>query len=139
MKKRNLSILLILLTIAFAACSGNNLTDVSQLEDQTWVLTSYNVTQPVDGHQPTLEFDADQISGTTGCNHYGGTYQIEGDTIHFKGVFNTEMACLEPEGLMDQERIYLELLQSADHFEFIDGTLTLYAEANPILVFVEGQ
>jgi hypothetical protein len=62
-------------------------------------------------------------------------YQIEGDSIHFEGIYSTEMACLEPDGLMDQERVYLELLGNADQFELSNGVLTFYAKAIPILVF----
>jgi hypothetical protein len=82
-----------------------------------------------------LQFDAGQISGNNGCNQYGGTYQIEGNSIRFDGIYSTEMACLDPDGLMDQERVYLELLRVADQFELGDGVLTFFAESNPILVF----
>ena len=105
------------------------------LTGNTWILTAYNDQQPINDHQPTLKFETDQVSGTTGCNHYGGTFQIDGDTIRFEGVFSTEMGCMEPEGLMEQERIYLELLRSVDKFELNGESLTFYAELNPILVF----
>jgi heat shock protein HslJ len=107
-----------------------------QLSGETWVLTTINDQQPINDHQLTLQFDAGQISGSTGCNHYGGTYQIAGDSIRFEGIYSTEMACLEPEGLMDQERAYLELLRVADQFELANGVLTLFAESKPILVFM---
>jgi hypothetical protein len=45
------------------------------------------------------------------------------------------MACLEPEGLIDQERIYLELFRVADQFELNEDVLTFFAESNPILAF----
>jgi heat shock protein HslJ len=102
----------LLLVTLLSACSGINPTNTPQLEGKTWVLTTYNDTQPIDGRQPILQFEADQVSGTTGCNHYGSAYQIGGNAIRFEGVFSTEMACLEPEGLMDQERIYLDSLSS---------------------------
>jgi heat shock protein HslJ len=106
-----------------------------RLSGETWVLTTINNQQPISDHQPSLQFDAGQISGNTGCNHYGGIYQIEGDSIRFEGVYSTEMACLDPEGLMDQERVYLDLLRVADQFELADNVLTFSAESNPILVF----
>jgi len=107
----------------------------SQLSGETWVLTTSNNQQPISGHQPSLQFEVDQFSGNTGCNHYGGTYQIEGDSIHFEGIYSTEMACLDPEDLMDQERDYLDLLGVVDKFELANGVLTFFVESNPILVF----
>ncbi len=108
---------------------------ITNLTGQTWNLTAYNDSQPIAGHQPILQFEHEQVSGTTGCNHYGGMYQIEGDSIHFEGIYSTEMACLEPEGLMNQERIYLELLGIADQFELSNGRLIFYAKSISILVF----
>ena len=107
----------------------------TRLSGETWVLTTFNNQPPIHDHQPSLQFDVGQISGNTGCNHYGGSYQINGDKISFDGIYSTEMACLDPEGLMDQERTYLDLLRVADQFELADGVLTLYTEKNPILVF----
>jgi heat shock protein HslJ len=127
--------IVVLLLILLSSCSGNEPKVEAPLRGKTWVLSTYSNTHPITGHQPTLKFDADQISGTTGCNHYGGTYHIEGDSIRFAGIYSTEMACPDPEGLMDQERIYLGLLRAADQFELADGVLTLFTETNPILVF----
>ncbi len=105
------------------------------LTGNTWILTAYNDHQPIKDHQPTLKFETDQVSGTTGCNHFGGTFQIDGDTVRFEGIFSTEMGCMEPEGIMEQERIYLELLRSVEKFELSGESLTFYAELNPILVY----
>ena len=135
MKTREYLRIALFLVILLSSCSGNEVKVESQLQGKTWVLSTYTDTQPMAGRHPSLEFDAGQISGTTGCNHYGGTYQIEGDTIRFEGIFSTEMACLEPTGLMEQERIYLDLLRVADQVELNEDVLTFYAESNPILVF----
>ncbi|HSG43855.1 MAG TPA: META domain-containing protein [Anaerolineales bacterium] len=42
-----------------------------------WVLVAYNDQQPIREYQPTLKFETDRFSGTTGCNHYGGNFQIK--------------------------------------------------------------
>ena len=135
MKTRKYIRIAILAIILLSSCSQNESQSEAQMLGKTWELSTYNDTQPIAGHQPVLEFESDQISGTTGCNHYGGTYQIDDESIQFEGIFSTEMACLEPDGLMDQERVYLELLSVADQFELINGKLTFYAESIPILVF----
>ena len=101
------------------------------------MLTTYNDARPIDGALPTMEFEDGQVSGTTGCNHYSGSYQINGNAISFDALFSTEMACMDPEGVMEQERIYLELLGSADRFELSDSedVLTIYAGPHQILTF----
>lgn len=135
MKTQKFLLVAVLIVLLLSSCSGDEPKVEAQLQGKTWVLTTYNETQPIAGRHPILEFEGDQVSGTTGCNHYGGTYRIERDSISFKGIFSTEMACLDPEGFMEQERIYLELLRVVDQFELNDGLLTFYAESNPILVF----
>ncbi len=95
---------------------------VSSLFDGGWALINYADQEPIEGHQPTLKLESGQVSGTTGCNHYEGTYQIEEDRIQFDGVYSTEMACLEPEGLMEQDVLYLEILSEVTTFQ-MDPTI----------------
>lgn len=100
-----------------------------------WILTTYNGQQPINGYQPTMKFEADRISGSTGCNHFGGDFLIKDDTVKFEGVHSTEMACMEPEGIMDQERIYLETLQAVVRFSFTDEELVLFTDGDRYLKF----
>lgn len=105
------------------------------LTGSTWILTTFNDQKPISDYQPTLQFEGDQVSGTTGCNHYGGTYQINKDTIKFEGVFITEMACLDPDGLMDQEQIFLETMRDVFKFILTDEELVLSAYGERYLRF----
>lgn len=127
----------ILLSFVFilAFASGCATANQPKVTGSSWILTTYNDQQSITDHQPILKFETDQVSVTTGCNHYGGNFQIDEDSIHFEGIFNTEMACLEPEGLMEQERIYLDLLRRVDQYELEGESLTFYIELNPVLVF----
>ena len=135
MKKAYLVLVVFIIAILLNACGGSDLNDVSQLEGHTWVLTTYNDNQPIAGHQPTLQFGDGQVSGTTGCNHYGGSFQVKGETIRFDDLFNTEMACMEPVGLMEQEQVYLRLLRATNRFEINGLGLTLFTETGQDLVF----
>jgi heat shock protein HslJ len=130
-------IVLFVLSIALfiGACDGSDSIDASQLAGQTWILTTYDDIQPIPDHQPTLQFEDGQVSGTTGCNHYGGSYQIKGDAIRFEALYNTEMACLEPEGLMEQEESFMKLLGAANRFELVDGVLTIFTGLGQTLIF----
>ena len=41
-----------------------------------------------------LELAADgSVTGTDGCNHIGGTWKQDGDTVEFSGMISTLMAC----------------------------------------------
>ena len=131
MKNRLLLSFVFILAFASGCATANQ----PKVTGSSWILTTYNDQQSITDHQPILKFETDQVSGTTGCNHYGGNFQIDEDSIHFEGIFNTEMACLEPEGLMEQERIYLDLLRRVDQYELEGESLTFYIELNPVLVF----
>jgi heat shock protein HslJ len=120
--------------ILLSACAINSRVTWPHLEG-TWVLTAYDDASPIDGKQPTIQFDNGQVSGTTVCNHYGGSYQITEDAISFTDIFSTEMACMEPEGVMEQERIYMELLVSADRYALADDVLILFAGSHQVMTF----
>lgn len=105
------------------------------LTNSNWILTSLSDQKPINYYQPTLQFEVDRVSGTTGCNHYGGIYHIEDDTIRFDGVFSTEMACVEPEGMMDQELIFLETLRDVVRFSLTDRELVLFTSDDRYLEF----
>lgn len=135
MKISKFMLILCCLMLLLNACIGRSDVGEVDLEGRTWVLTSYNDIQPITGHQPTLQFENSQVSGTTGCNHYGGSFLVKGDTIQFEALFITEMACLDPEGLMEQEQVCLGLLRAANRFEINDLGLTLFTETGQNLIF----
>ena len=127
--------LIIIFAFLLNACVGHNTIGEAGIEGQTWVLTTYDRNDSLNDRRPTLQFDVDKISGNTGCNHYSGIYQIKSDEISIEGISHTEMACLNPDGLMEQERIYLELLGNAKRFELADGVLTIFTASEQTLIF----
>jgi len=139
MKPLSITVTIIILAIMLSACAGNSLASESNLEGMTWLLTGYNDTHPIEGTQPTLQFEDGQVSGNASCNHYGGSYQIKGDAISFNAIFHTEMGCTDPEGVMEQERTYLELLGAAQRFDLVDGVLTIFAGPQQALTFEKQQ
>jgi heat shock protein HslJ len=107
--------------------TGSSATEESDLEG-TWELVSLMGAQKVPlndlypNKKPTIAFDArpKQISGTTGCNSYTGSYVIDGRTISFgTGMALTKMAC-EGEG----ESLFVEQLKKTNKF-FIKEQNTL--------------
>ncbi|MFC2038344.1 META domain-containing protein [Chloroflexota bacterium] len=79
----------------------------------------------IKGSRVSAEFDgADkQVTGSAGCNHYFGGYTLDDNQISISQIGNTEMACMDPEGVMDQEQEYLRLLGKAESFRIEDENL----------------
>jgi heat shock protein HslJ len=101
------------------------------LEGTTWVLASYgDPSDPqavLEGSEITAEFDSAEgtVSGSAGCNHYFGSYEVDGEAITFGLLGSTLMACLEPEGIMQQEQAYLAALASAATYRIEGNKLEL--------------
>ena len=135
--QRNL-ILLTVIPIILSACAGSNLSNQTDLAGTAWNLTAINQDHPLEGTETTLAFKDTQISGKA-CNLYSGSYQVNGDEISFGPLTQTEMACMEPEGIMAQEQIYLELLRDAPRFELVDDVLTIFIDQQQTLTFEKQQ
>lgn len=140
MKKTGMAFVVFIFVVIISACveSGQQ-AGRSDLEGITWVLTAINENRPIAETKLTIKFEDGQVSGTTGCNHYGGSYQIKGDAITFSDLESTEMACMEPEGVMEQERVYLDQLGTTQRFEMIDDVLVIFTGPGQKLIFVMQQ
>jgi len=111
------------------------LTQTANLTQTTWTLTRLMVAgheQPlVPGHAPTLHFDPFNgqiygIRGTGGCNGYGGTYALAGNTLSVTTLSYTQMACLAGGGSLDQqESAYFQALLRVTGYHLDGNTLTL--------------
>ena len=130
-------IFLVLLAIGLVACKGGAVT----FEDKEWVLESYgepeNVQSVIEGTEITATFSSTghEVRGSAGCNSYFGDYQINKDELSIPVLANTERACLEPEGVMDQEQQYLQTLGLAESYEIKDGKLHITCSDGAVLVF----
>ena len=136
MKKKRIFLLVAnsaILLLLFVGCSRATEND---LQDTSWTVTKINGQDPINGTTLTLEFREDKVAGRAGCNHFEGNYSIENGTIQFKSVFNTEMACPEPQGVMTQEQIFLDILRSADHYDLVASAFILYDNNGASIHFV---
>ncbi|MDE4907867.1 META domain-containing protein [Methanogenium marinum] len=103
----------------------------TELNGTEWMLTGYNnglwgFVSVEDGTSVTATFsESNQISGNSGCNSYSGTYTVTGDAITIGPLAMTEMYCMDPEGVMDQEGAYLAAVQAAASYRVDPGDLTL--------------
>jgi len=98
------------------------------LAGSSWDVISYNngkeaVVSLIIGSEITANFGEDsQLTGNAGCNDYFASYETEGDKISIGTAGATEMFCSEPEGVMEQEQLYLAALQTADTYK-IEGLM----------------
>jgi heat shock protein HslJ len=78
-----------------------------------------------------VEFKAGEISGRFGCNGWGGSYTVKGETITASQVRSTLMACPEP--AMSFESQGLAILREPMRATWIAGAkLTLNNSAGSI-------
>jgi len=130
-------IFLVLLAIGLVACKGGAVA----FEDKEWVLESYgepaNVQSVIQGTEITANFDSTghEVRGSAGCNSYFGDYEVVNSQLSIPALAYTEMACLEPEGVMDQEQQYLQSLRLAGSYEIEDSKLRITCSDGSVLVF----
>lgn len=126
-----------LMILAFSLLAGCGKSEPSaSLDGSEWVLTSLNGSSPLQGTEITLAFDDGEASGSAGCNSYFGPYTVQGTGgLAFHGLASTEMACLEPEAIMEQETEYLQLLRAASRFAITDGQLEISGAGGGVLIY----
>jgi heat shock protein HslJ len=101
------------------------------LAGTSWDVTGYNngrqaVVSLLAGTAITARFGPDgRLAGNAGCNDYAGACDLGEETIAIGPLRSTRKFCQEPEGLMEQERLYLEALQTAATYRIESRTLEL--------------
>ena len=130
----------VLLVFVLGACSTVNQATNDLLEGTSWKLTSYGGTAVLEGTTVTANFADGEMNGSGGCNSYGGSYQVNGNKIQMENLMMTLMACLNPEGVMDQEAAVFGFLQNAETFEInAEGQLLIYNAHGEALTFVPAE
>ena len=123
---RSLFVLLLLIAVP-AIVQGQ-----SGLAGTEWRLVSFGPSgaevDVVQGTTVTANFGEDgRVGGSTGCNNYGGTYEVRGDTISFGRLISTRRACLD-QNANEQERRFLAALEAASRFRLSGGRLTIFSD-----------
>ncbi|HSR34170.1 MAG TPA: META domain-containing protein, partial [Anaerolineae bacterium] len=119
------------------------------LEGPTWMLLAFVEPNPYDESPNRSPMPSDVLSrteitailegsraqGSTGCNSYGASYTRDGSALRFEGITFTEMACLDPEGVMLQEGRFLEYMATVATFRIYGDQLWLETSDGRALVF----
>lgn len=103
------------------------------LAGSAWLVRSYNngrrtVATVAEGTTIHASFGEDgSLRGSTGCNSYTSSYELDGNTIAIGPAATTRKMC--PDEIMQQEADFLAALSSAATWEIRGGRLQLHAAA----------
>jgi heat shock protein HslJ len=126
------------LGLGFIAC----MTPKNSFQDGlkgSWQLTVFPTTDKTfdelfGQRRPQIQFDLSRktVTGTTGCNHLKGTYQISNDELSFTNPFiTTKMACPGYE-----ESIFLDAFNKVNRFDIHRDELRLWHDSILVMTFV---
>ncbi len=122
-----------------AGCGPGRATD---LIDTEWTLVSLNGEDLVESTQIILYLKEDYLGGSMTCNNYGGgpdsgKYEATDEgTLKVSQLAVTVQDCAEPEGIMEQEAVYIETLRNAATYRVMDDRLEIDdAAGETLLIF----
>lgn len=114
-------------------------TDDLPLVGVSWVLTGYagpegGLISPLSDTGVSLNLLADRtLTGIAGCNSYNGVYEVNGNELTIGELTRTAIGCVEPDGVMTQERDYLAALQDVEDFTTtLTGLELVDADGTPV-------
>jgi heat shock protein HslJ len=151
MKKRTIPILVFLILASLVAACGadskaSRPSDLPDLAGTDWTLTSLNGSSLIEDSEITLFFKEAYLGGTMTCNNYGGgpdsgKYTATDDgQLAISQLAVTVQLCAEPEGIMEQEAAYIEVLHDAATYRVTDHRLEIADASGRIrLVFAPAQ
>jgi heat shock protein HslJ len=94
-----------------------------------WTATSYYTGTAIQsaeiGSTLTADFKGGQVSGESGCNSFGGPYEVSGSTIKLGPFRSTLKACTDPV-LATQEQKYVAALELATTYQVTGARLELF-------------
>ena len=100
------------------------------LEGVKWDVTGYNngrqaVVSPQTDTRLTVVFKDGQVSGSSGCNSFHGSFKVEGNSLSIGPLATTRMMC-SAEGVMAQEQAFIAALQTASTWAISRGMLDVH-------------
>lgn len=133
--KNKLLLSMILIALLAASCAALNPAGANELDGTQWELLYIRKSIPLDGSTITIEFENGEVHGRSGCNSYFGEYTVKGNEITYGMLASTEMACMDPEGIMQQEQEYLAFLSEVVTWSIEGEQLILKKEDQDQLTF----
>ena len=138
MKKKLIS-LVVLATLVLSSCGVLPFGNSSDLDGTSWTLVSFNGAALIPDTAMTAIFEDGSLSGSASCNHYFGSYSIKDEQIEIEDLGWTEMACMEPEGIMAQEQQVMNLLSQAATYSIQGQLMQIMTGSGEVLEFQSYQ
>lgn len=131
-------VVIVLIVAGSQVMAAQKMANQSDLAGTAWNLTEWTEngtsSQIVPGTKPTLEFNQEGgLHGTSGCNLFNGSYELNGHELSVGELMQTLRAC--DEAAMQQESSYMSLLRDAQSYSITADTLTIVT-SNGSLTFV---
>jgi heat shock protein HslJ len=108
------------------------------LEGTDWRLVELGgrPSRPAGGGAPNLRLNASEkrAGGNTGCNSFGGPYELSGESLRFGALASTRRACVDEE-LNRQESAYMRALDETRTWRITGNTLVLSGESGVVARF----
>ncbi len=106
---------------------GGAILPAADLTGTRWTFVSIGGTPAAADRPADLAFDGERMSGSAGCNRFGGGYAVEDGVLTAGQLAATLMAC--PGAGMAQERAFFDLMKTPVRLSFpSDGTMVMTGE-----------
>lgn len=106
-------------------------------EGPTWQLTQMSGAEPAWlaglARAVSVQFEAGQVRGFSGCNSFSGSYEQQGDRLELGQIASTMMACPEPAGSV--EHAFQQAFAGTLRVNVDDGGLLITAASGESLRF----
>jgi len=104
-----------------------------------WTLESIHagdaVTSVIAGTTVTAVFGEDgKVTGSAGCNRYFASYNVSGMSLSIDQIGSTKMSCTTPDGIMNQEITYLNILGDVKSYAIEGCRLELLDEGGVLVL-----
>lgn len=132
------------LLCAFFICAAPLAAPAMELEDTSWLVQAFNngkqaVQSLLPGTKITADFgEGGCLSGSAGCNRYTASYVLKQGKIKIGPAATTRMFCSNPPGIMEQEALFLRVLEKSASFSYDGETLFLHQADGAIAVMLTG-
>ena len=123
---------------------------VGSIADGDWVLKAFVkvhvaadgmrimwVTEPLTGPEVSMSFRERGVSGSAGCNSYSAQRSIGDEEITFTSPGVTRRVCATPDGVMQQETRFLNLLPSLTKFHIYGDRLFIFTGEGRAVLFAD--
>lgn len=117
----------VLSTLAACAGAASAPGGAMGLVGTEWQLQSINGQPVMARSQASLQFpESGRVAGNGSCNTFVGAVAIDNESIIFRQMASTKMACMG--GASEQEARFMEALRQAQRYQVVDGQLLIHVQ-----------